>query len=1219
MKRIQLVTIIAAILLVTLLVPGVVYAQQGTIYVDTIPTGAEIYATTEPGEANLTVDELIGVTPKQFFLDPGTYTIYLKKYGYGTNWTNLEVTQNTNVVLGGGPIELLPIDPIYGALHISTDPPNATIKLSIRSKAGEKVTYPSEVNGKTPLSLESLTPGMYSFSIEKEGYEDYPGTVNVTAGEVTQLDVPLDAVKRFKTTQFKSMPAGADVLLIGGLPLDVLTSDNVASISGIITRSETVEEAQNQISAILPDINIIISKIGQTPCEMELVNGTYYYLMEKDGYNVVGLNIDKDFTITVGTPPDPYVINETLEKSTEYIDVYFETVENSTEENPPEIRDIVMYVDDKQVGETYGWASLPNPALVDVLFRDLSGEAKEPKVGPIWENQTVPVDTSMFTGRPSKWGVPIRMDRKEYEIIVEAGPHIIITPVPPYRVIGPSTYGYESESYPEFTISTDDNAYQISVISVDGQPDVYPPPYSSVENYKFQNIRMDHTLSALAGLKEWYISVIAGKGGNITPSSCTIKNGDDSPLFNVTPWDGYSIKTFWVDGVSKKTDGWQFFDVTGNHTLKAEFRSDYLTITPLAGPGGNITPNTPVTVPYNGSSGCFYTTPDPGYTLKNATWIPEEEVSESGDIGTSGINDPCNQMAKVTQNWTFYAEFKKLQYLLTAEASEGGTIEPEEAIVDYGDSQTFTMTPDTGQSLVDLTDNSVSVIDQVVDNTYTIDPVTEDHTIYATFSGEEFTITATAGPGGSIDPQGEVKVPYGGDQAFTVTADTAYVISDIIIDGTDHHGPQASPYTHTFTSVTADHTIEAVFSQVVYTITPTAGVGGTIDPATIQQVDAGEDCSFVITADGCHTIGDIIVDGISRGPQISPNTTVFENVMADHTIEAVFHTKTFTITSSVRAPGGGTISPLGVTEVYCNENQTYTMTPNPGNAVLDVIVDGQSVGPVNEYTFYYVNANGHTIEAVFILPPDPDFSANITRVPPNYPVQFYDLTKNNPVAWYWQFGDLQFSNLQEPIHYYTETGFYNVTLTAFNEAAPVSSGGVSVTKNNFIEVTNDPIARFTAEPVGGYTPPGFAVNFTDMSLGGPLIYSWNFGDNSPFSYAKNPIHVYTTPGVYQVTLQVQKPNVGYDYAYETITVLQEPVADFTAHPVSGRYPLQVYFVDESDGFPSSWLWDFGDGQGSFEANPSHVYHTPGLYNITLAIKNYEGEDMITKKEYIEVR
>ena len=1189
--------IITAVLLCTLFVPGVVLAQQGTIYVDSVPQGAEIYATTEPGEANLTVEELVGVTPQQFFLDPGTYTIYLKKYGYGTRWVEQTVDESTNTYLNNGvPFTLTPIEPIYGALHVSTEPPKANVTLNLISKADVPVTYESVVHGLSPLSLESLTPGTYSVFLNKTGYKDYLNeTVVIETGKVTELDVPLEPVKKYIPVQFKSQPAAANVLLFGLNKYTQLTTEQLQSIIEAIRDITDPDEAQAAVLAALPyDVGIIMSEVGLTPFEMQLPEGYYVHLMRLDGYEYAC----DTFEVNLTTSPPLIIINETLDKSTEFIDVFFETVNPAGEP----LTGIDIYVNNVKKGTTPGWAALPNPALVDVVFRSQ----------PIWQNKTLSVDTSMFTGRPSKWGVPIMMDRMIYTITVSPGPHTIITP---------GTQTYESESNQTFTITTDDGAYEISEVSLDGTVILLPPPYTTVTNHRIQNILANHTLTAHAKFKTWFISAIDGKGGNITPSKPNpwpVPHGDDSPEYNVTPWDGYTIKSVWIDGVPKKIDGYQFLNVVTNHTIEAEFRPDYLSITPLAGPGGNITPNTPVTVPYNGSSGCFYTNPDPGYTLKNVTWIPEEEVSESGDIDASGINDPCNQMMNVTQNWTFYAEFKKLQYMLTAEASAGGIIDPTEAIVDYGDSQVFTMTPDTGNSLVNLTDNTVTVIDDVVDNTYTIDPVTSDHTLYATFSGEEFTITASAGSGGSIDPQGEVKVPYGCDQTFTVTANAAYVISDIIIGGTDHYGPQASPYTYTFSDVTKDSSIEAVFSQVVYTITPSAGTGGTISPSTVQQVDAGENSTFVITADSCHTIGDIVIDGVSNGPQISPNTTEFKNVAADHTINAVFNTKTFTITSSVRAPGGGTISPLGVTEVYCGADQTYTMTPNPGNAVLDVIVDGSSVGPVAIYNFTQVQANGHTIEAVFILPPDPDFSVNMTRVPPNYPVQFHDLTTNNPAAWYWQFGDSQFSNLQEPIHYYTEVGFYNVTLTAFNEAAPVSSGGVSITKNNYIEVTNDPIARFSADPVGGYTPPGFEVAFTDMSLGGPLIYSWNFGDNSPFSYATNPHHVYTDPGVYQVTLQVQKPNIGYDYAYETITVLQEPVADLSAHPLSGRYPLMVHFVDESQGFPSSWLWDFGDGQGSFEAEPSHTYHSPGLYNITLAIKNYEGEDMITKEEYIEV-
>lgn len=71
-----------------------------------------------------------------------------------------------------------------------------------------------------------------------------------------------------------------------------------------------------------------------------------------------------------------------------------------------------------------------------------------------------------------------------------------------------------------------------------------------------------------------------------------------------------------------------------------------------------------------------------------------------------------------------------------------------------------------------------------------------------------YTITATAGPGCTIDPSGEVEVAYGFDQAFTIAASPGYKISDVTVDGVSQ-GPLSD---YTFTNVTDDHEIVATCS-----------------------------------------------------------------------------------------------------------------------------------------------------------------------------------------------------------------------------------------------------------------------------------------------------------------------------------------------------------------------------------------------------------------------
>jgi len=87
---------------------------------------------------------------------------------------------------------------------------------------------------------------------------------------------------------------------------------------------------------------------------------------------------------------------------------------------------------------------------------------------------------------------------------------------------------------------------------------------------------------------------------------------------------------------------------------------------------------------------------------------------------------------------------------------------------------------------------------------------------------------------------------------------------------------------------------------------------------------------------------------------------------------------------------------------------------------------------------------------------------------------------------------------------------------------------------------------------------------------------------------------------------------------DTATPTNPPVADFTGTPVSGSAPLTVNFTDQSTNNPTSWNWDFGDGNGSTVPNPSHVYSAAGVYTVSLTATNAVGSDTATKVDYITV-
>ncbi len=217
------------------------------------------------------------------------------------------------------------------------------------------------------------------------------------------------------------------------------------------------------------------------------------------------------------------------------------------------------------------------------------------------------------------------------------------------------------------------------------------------------------------------------------------------------------------------------------------------------------------------------------------------------------------------------------------------------------------------------------------------------------------TITATTGAGGSISPTGAVSVNYGADQAFTITPGAGYHITGILIDGVS----QNIVSSYTFTTVTANHTIDASFGIDTFLITANIGTGGSINPSPSITVNYGSDQTFTITPNTGYHIIDVLIDGISQGI-ISAYT--FTSVTASHTIDASFAINTYTITAS--ATTGGTVSPSGPVSVNHGSSQSFTITPLAGYYVADVLADGVSVGAVLSYSFSSVAAN-HTISAVF--------------------------------------------------------------------------------------------------------------------------------------------------------------------------------------------------------------------------------------------------------------
>jgi len=115
-------------------------------------------------------------------------------------------------------------------------------------------------------------------------------------------------------------------------------------------------------------------------------------------------------------------------------------------------------------------------------------------------------------------------------------------------------------------------------------------------------------------------------------------------------------------------------------------------------------------------------------------------------------------------------------------------------------------------------------------------------------------------------------------------------------------------------------------------------VNGSISPVDSVQVNHGANQQFTITPDEGYHIRNVIVDGTPVG---AVSSYTFTNITSEHTIRATFEIDIYTVTAT--AGEHGSISPAGEVMVDHGSDQEFTITPDEGYLIEDVLVDGDSV------------------------------------------------------------------------------------------------------------------------------------------------------------------------------------------------------------------------------------------------------------------------------------
>src|SRR5690606_34288231 len=126
------------------------------------------------------------------------------------------------------------------------------------------------------------------------------------------------------------------------------------------------------------------------------------------------------------------------------------------------------------------------------------------------------------------------------------------------------------------------------------------------------------------------------------------------------------------------------------------------------------------------------------------------------------------------------------------------------------------------------------------------------------------------------------------------------------------------------------------------------------------------------------------------------------------------------------------------------------------------------------------------------------------------------------------------------------------------------------------------------------------VKFLNQSSGG-FSYLWDFGVPNATSKEFEPAFTYPDTGVYTIKLVVNRSSTCPDSISRLVKVYPDYTADFVTNGL--KCPnAPISFSDLSDGTYKpvvNWNWNFGDGTGSTEQNPVHIYNNGGEYNVQL--------------------
>ena len=632
-------------------------------------------------------------------------------------------------------------------------------------------------------------------------------------------------------------------LVDGKLTLMNVTSSHNVTVSFIRTYSISVNPTNNG--------NVICEKMQVKEGESVRVTAvpSNGYMLETFSINGVDYTSSLvDNSIIIQNVSEDLVVNSTFRTF-----AYFVTIaqtQNGT---------VSASANEGQIGEIITLTITPNAnyELSSLLINGV--ESKDSVVNGIYQfalNQNANVLASF--------------DKTQYAITVQSAQN------------GTISANKETVKYGEevtFSIVADDN-YVLDTFVVNGVDktlEVINGTYSTV-------VTSQLTVSASFRAINYTVDIAQIQNGTVTASANEGYYGDIVVL-NITPSANYELASLLINGIECK-DGiangkFYYLTLTQDATVLAIFAKKQYSISIIESQNGIVTCNKEEE--NAGRVVVFCVNANAHYEIDTFTVNGEDKKSEI-------INGQYEHA--VDGNVTVSATFKVIQYTVSVNDSENGSLTANKEIVTYGETVAFSVVANAHYEIDTFTVNGEDKKSEIINGRYEY-IIDGNVTVSATFKAKQYTVSVNESENGSLTANKET-VTYGESVMFTIVANEYYELATFIVNGEDKKSEIVNgQYEHT---VDGNVMVRATFKLIEYVISIDVIENGRVS-TNKETVTYGESVMFTIVANEHYELATFIVNGEDKKSEIVEGQYSYV-VDGNVTIYATFTKKVYTISVS---------------------------------------------------------------------------------------------------------------------------------------------------------------------------------------------------------------------------------------------------------------------------------------------------------------------------------